>query len=134
MTLTQRLTDLSQRLAREFKSRITADHPGVAKAWVSFGVEVTGNTVGVVIHSSFNVQSVERISVGQFRVVFAAPMVDANYCWQAQARNAGNQSSMKQSGARQLAEEKTPAFVEVICTTAAGTLSDTTEMNVTVWR
>lgn len=134
MTLTQRITDLASSIAREFKSRITASHPGVAKAWVSFGCEVSNGQTLVVIRCAFNVATVERLSVGQFRVVFGTPMVDASYCWQSFSRNAGNQSSMKQASARQLAEEKTPEFVEVICTTAAGTLSDTSEMNVTVWR
>lgn len=130
MTLTQHITELAQRLALEFKSRISADHPGVAKAWVCFGFENSD----VVIRSAFNVSTVTRMGSGVYRVSFTHAMVDANYCWHAFARNAGNQSSMKQAAARLLAETKTPEFVDVICTTAAGTLSDTTEMNITVWR
>ena len=130
MTLTQHITELAQRLAQEFKTRISADHPGVAKAWVCFGFD--GDVV--VIRSSFNVGAVTHTATGAYRVSFSRPMVDANYCWQAFARNAGNQSSMKQAAARLLAETKSREFVEVICTTAAGTLSDTTEMNITVWR
>jgi len=61
-------------------------------------------------------------------------MTDANYCWQAFARNSGNQSAMKHAGARATAEAKTAQFVEVICTTANGTLTDTTELNLSVWR
>lgn len=130
MTLTQHITELAQRLALEFKSRISAEHPGVAKAWVCFGFENSD----VVIRSAFNVSAVTRMGSGVYRVSFTHAMVDANYCWHAFARNAGNQSSMKQAAARLLAETKTPEFVDVICTTAAGTLSDTTEMNITVWR
>ena len=124
MNLAQHITELAQRLALELKTRITADHPGVAKAWVCFGVVGTG----------FNVHSVTRTSTGKFRVTFLSPMPDANYCWQAFTRNAGNQSSMKHAGARATAEAKTTQFVEVVCTTSNGSLSDTTEMNLTVWR
>ncbi len=134
MSLAQHVTELAQRLALELKTRITADHPGVAKAWVCFGVTGTGNKASVVVRAGFNVHSVTRISTGKFRVTFSSPMTDANYCWQAFARNAGNQSAMKHAGARATAEAKTDQFVEVVCTTAAGTLTDTTELNLTVWR
>lgn len=134
MNLAQHITDLAQRLALEFKTRITADHPGVAKAWVCFGYEGSGNRAAVVVRASFNVNSVTRISAGQYRVTFINPMFDASYCWQAFARNAGSQSSMKHAGARATAEEKTAEFVDVICTSSSGSLTDTTEMNLTVWR
>lgn len=134
MNLVQHITELAQRLALELKTRITADHPGVAKAWVSFGVSGSGNSAAVVVRAGFNVQSVTRISTGRYRVTFASPMPDAHYCWQAFARNAGNQSSMKHAGARATAEAKAVQFVDVICTTSKGTLSDTTELNLTVWR
>lgn len=130
MTLTQHITELALTIAREIKTRIKADHPGVAKAWVCFGFENSD----VVIRSAFNVSAVTRMGSGVYRVSFTHAMVDANYCWQAFARNAGNQSSMKQAAARMLAEDKAPEFVEVICSTSAGSLSDTTEMNITVWR
>jgi len=134
MNLVQHITELAQRLAFELKTRITADHPGVAKAWVCFGCVGAGAQATVVIHAGFNVQSVTRTSTGRFRVTFFAPMKDANYCWQAFARNAGQQKAMKYAAARVLAESKTADFVEVICATASGTLSDTTEINLTVWR
>ena len=134
MNLAQHITDLAQRLALEFKTRITADHPGVAKAWVCFGYEGSGSKAAVVVRASFNVNSVTRISTGQYRVTFFNPMLDASYCWQAFARNAGSQSSMKHAGARATAETKTAQFVDVICTSSGGSLTDTTEMNLTVWR
>jgi hypothetical protein len=134
MNLAQHITDLAQRLALELKTRITADHPGVAKAWVCFGVSGSGDEAEVVVRAGFNVQSVTRTSTGRFRVTFSTPLADANYCWQAFARNAGQQHSMKYAAARVLAESKTAEFVEVICATASGNLSDTSEMNLTVWR
>lgn len=134
MNLVQHITDLAQRLALELKTRITAEHAGVAKAWVCFGVSGSGDEATVVVRSGFNVRSVKRTSTGRFRVTFGAPMPDADYCWQAFARNAGQQQVMKYAAARVLAEAKTAEFVEVICATASGSLSDTSEMNLTVWR
>ncbi len=134
MTLAQHIADLANRLAVEIKARITADHPGLAKAWVCFGCVGSGKNVSVVVRAGFNVQGVTRTATGQFRVTFTSSMVDDAYCWHAFARNAGNQSAMKHAAARVTAEAKTPEFVEVICTTSAGTLSNTAEMNLTVWR
>ena len=133
MNLVQHITELALRLALELKTRITADHPGVAKAWVCFGVSGSGNKASVMVRSGFNVQSVTRSATGKFRVTFLSAMPDANYCWQAFARNSGNQTAMKHAGARATAEAKTAQYVEVICTTANGTLTDTTEVNLTVW-
>ena len=130
MTLARNIADLAAAIGRAIKSRITADHPGVARAWVSFGS--VGNAI--VIRASFNVQSVTRVATGQYRVTFATPMFDADYCWTAFARNAGNQSTLKFAAARVTAEAKTANYVEVICATQAGTLSDTTELNLTVFR
>lgn len=130
MTLARNIADLATAIGREIKSCITADHPGVARAWVSFGY--VGNKI--VIRASFNVQSVTRVATGKYRVTFATPMFDADYCWTAFARNAGNQSTLKFAAARVTAEAKTADYVEVICATQAGTLSDTTELNLTVFR
>lgn len=134
MNLAQHITDLAQAVAREIKARITAEHPSVARAWVCFGCVGAGNNASAVIRASLNVSAVTRLAAGKYRVRFATPMVDDNYCWQAFARNAGSQSAMKHAGARLTAEAKTPDFVEVICTSAAGSLTDTSEMNLVVWR
>lgn len=130
MTLARNIADLATAIGREIKTRITAEHPGVAKAWVCFGT--VGNQV--VIRASFNVQSVTRIAVGKYRVTFATRMPDASYCWTAFVRNAGNQTALKIAAARVNAEAKTTQYVEVICATQTGTLSDTTELNLTVFR
>ena len=130
MSLSQRISDLAAAIGRQVKTRISADHPGVARAWVSFGY--VGNRT--VILSSFNVQSVARDSTGKYRVTFATPMKDANYCWSAFARNSGSQSTLKVVSARINAEAKTDDYVEVICSSQSGTLSDTTELNLVVYR
>ena len=130
MDLARRIADLAARVAVEIKSRITADHPGVAKAWVDFGF-VKGE---VIVRASYNIASVMRLAEGRYRVIFARPLVDASYCWTAFARNAGNQSSMKFAAARATAETKTREYVEVVCTTSAGTFSDSTEINLVVFR
>lgn len=130
MTLARNIADLATAIGREIKSRITAEHPGVAKAWVCFGY--VGNRL--VIRAAFNVQSVTRIAAGKYRVTFATRMPDTSYCWTAFARNAGNQSALKFAAARVNAEAKTTHYVEVICATQAGMLSDTTELNLTVFR
>ncbi len=130
MSMAIRIADLATAVAIEIRSRITADHPGVAKAWVCFGY------VGkqMVVRQAFNVHSVTRRSKGVYRVTLTNAMVDANYCWQAFARNEGNASTLKFASARISADHKTATYIDVICASQAGTLSDTTEINLTVWR
>ena len=130
MSLSQRISDLASAIGRQIKTRISADHPGVARAWVSFGY--VGSTT--MVWSNFNVQSVTRMAAGKYRVTFATPMVDANYCWSAFVRNSGSQSTLKVASARVSAEVKTVDYVEVICASQAGTLSDTSEFNLMVYR
>lgn len=130
MSLSQRIADLAAAIGRQMKTRISADHPGVARAWVSFGY--VGNTT--LVWASFNVRSVTRSATGKYRVTFATPMKDANYCWSAFARNAGSQSTLKVASARINAEAKTADYVEVICTSQSGSLADTNEMNLMVYR
>jgi len=130
MSLARSIARLAAAIAREIKTRITAEHPGVAKAWVCFGY--VGSQV--VIRAAYNVQSVTRIATGRYRVTLQTPMPDADYCWTALARNAGNQSVMKFASARVSAEAKTADSVEVSCVTQAGTVSDPTELNLTVFR
>ena len=130
MSLARNIAALATAIARELKARITADHPGVAKAWVCFGC--AGNQVAV--RAAFNVRSVTRLAAGRYRVTFAARLPDADYCWLAFARNAGRPSAMKFAAARVTAEAKTADYVEVVCATPAGTLADTGELNLVVFR
>lgn len=130
VSLARRILDLAERIAQELKRCVTPGHPGLVKAWASFGV-VKGR---VVIHAAHNVESVTRLATGKYRITFAAPFPDANYCWLAFARNAGKASSMKFAAARADAEAKTSSYVELVCSTAAGTLADSAEINLTVFR
>jgi hypothetical protein len=130
MNLVQHLLQLADAVGREMRLRLTASHPAVAKAWVNFGMQ--GQRVEV--RSAYNVSSVEQLDTGRYRVNFAVPFVDADYAWFAFARNAGSANSMKFAAARAQAEAKTTSYVEVICTTAAGTLSDTSELSLMVMR
>ncbi|MCX7246653.1 MAG: hypothetical protein NTX31_03100, partial [Burkholderiales bacterium] len=63
MSLSQRIADLAAAIGRQVKTRISADHPGVARAWVSFGYASNRIT----IRSSFNVRSVTREATGKYR-------------------------------------------------------------------
>ena len=130
MSLVQKISDLATAIGVEVKSRITAYHPGVAKAWVCFGY--AGGQM--VVRAGYNVQSVIRLATGKYRVNFTRAMPDAKYAWHAFARQGGGQASMQFAAARTTAEAKTPDYVEVICATQAGTLSDTPEMNLMVLR
>jgi hypothetical protein len=130
MSLVQKISDLAMAVGAEVKSRITAYHPAVAKAWVCFGY--VGNQI--VIRAAYNVQSVTRLAAGKYRVTFARGMPDAKYAWHAFARQGGGQTSQQFAAARPTAEAKTADYLEVICVTASGTLSDTPEMNLMVLR
>lgn len=129
MSLVQKISDLATAVGAEVKSRITAYHPGVAKAWVCFGY--VGDQM--VTWAAYNVQSVTRLAAGKYRVTFTRAMPDANYCWLAFALSASDQPEFNVAVAGNAAG-KTPDHVEVICATQAGTLSDTSELNLMVLR
>lgn len=129
MTLSQRVADLASRIGAELKQRIDADHPGVAKAWVNFGW-----TNRIEMGAAYNVALVLRLSEGRYRIVFKTPFADTHYCWLAFARNAGSARSLKFAAARAQAEAKTTAYIEVACMTANGAFSDTTELNLVIFR
>ncbi len=130
MNLVQKISDLAVAVGTEVKSRITAYHPGVAKAWVCFGY-VGGQ---MVTRAGYNVQGVTRLAAGRYRVDFTRSMPDAKYAWHVFARQAGGQASLLFASARATAEAKTADYLEVICVTASGTLSDTPELNLMVLR
>lgn len=132
LTLTQHIADLATRIGHELKARVTPSHPGLARAWVSFGWRKTRAGGQVVIHASHNVKKVMHLSTGKYRVVFAEPMPDTHYCWLAFVRNSGQ--TVKLAAARVSAEDKTTDDVELICTTPSGTLADSGEINVVVYR
>lgn len=130
MSLASQLALLATRIGAEIKGLIRPDHPGLARAWVNFGV-VGG---AIQINASHNVAGVTRLAAGRYRVTFATPFADANYCWLAFARSNTNSSTQRMALARATTDAKTTAYVEVICATAAGSLADTTEFGLMVYR
>lgn len=130
MSLVAQLSALASRSGLEIKGLIRPDHPGLARAWVNFGY-VGG---AVQINASFNVADVTRLAAGRYRVSFATPFADANYCWVAFARSNTNSSTQRMALARATTDAKTASYVEVICATAAGSLADTAELNLVVYR
>jgi len=130
MSLAQRISDLASRLGNELKTRIGANHPGVAQAWVSFG----WNNNQLVIGAAYNVAQVTRLAVGKYRISFATALADANYCWLAFARSPGNSGTVRTALARLTADAKTAQYVEVVCATANYALADSSEVNLVVYR
>ena len=130
MSLASRLLLLASRIGLELKTKVSASHPGVARAWVCFG------TVGtqVVIASSHNVASVTRTATGRYRVSFAAAMPDAHYCWTALARSNADTGQQRFAVVRATGDAKTPQYVDVSCSTAASSFADSSEINLVVYR
>lgn len=130
MSLAGQLTLLANRIGTEIKGLIRPDHPGLARAWVNFGV-IGG---AIQINASYNVADVTRLAAGRYRVTFDTPFADANYCWLAFARSNTNSSTQRMALVRATTDAKTTAYVDVICATSGGSLADTTEFNLTVYR
>ena len=130
MSLAFAIAALASRIGFEVKTKIDARHPGVARAWVSFGY-VDGQ---VVIASSYNVASVVRTAVGRYRVHFAVTLPDANYCWTALARSSTNSGTQRVAIVRSTSDLKTEQFVDIACATAQASFDDSTEINLVVYR
>lgn len=130
MSLSKNISDLTGVIARELKTRIEADHPGVARAWVCFGV---GANRRVVVKAAWNVRNVVRLAKGKYRVEFVIPMPDTGYCWHAHGLPLNWIVAMSNIGMRIRGRVKTPEFLEVNCG-ALGLPSDASEISVTVWR
>jgi hypothetical protein len=130
MSLSDRIASLAARIGIEVKSKIDGSHPGLARAWVSFGY-VTGQ---MVMHSTRNVVSVERLATGRYRVHFTQPMPDTSYAWIALARSSTDNGTQRIAIARASADEKTVNHVDVACATMATSFADSTEINLVVYR
>jgi hypothetical protein len=131
MSLSDRIAGLAARIGFEVGTKVNATHPALARAWVSFGY-VAGQTV---IHHSYGVASVERLAPGQYRVHFASPLADANYCWTATARSPSTSGSQRLAISSSAADEHAVAHLDVRCvSTLAGSPADSTEINVVVFR
>lgn len=131
MSLSDRIAGLAARIGFEVGTKVDATHPALARAWVSFGY-VAGQTV---IHHSYGVASVERLAAGQYRITFATPMADANYCWLALARSVSSSGSQRLAITPTAADGRAAAYLDVRCaSTLAGSATDSTEINVVVYR
>ena len=130
MSLASKISALAIRLAREIKTLVRPEHPGLARAWVTFGY--VGGVIQIV--ASYNVLGVTRSASGRYRITFVSPFVDAHYCWVAQARSTSDSGSARMAIVRATSDKKTAAYVEVSCASTSTSYSDTTEMNVVVFR
>ena len=129
MSLASQLAALANRVATEIKVLVRPEHPGIARAWVTFGYIVGAIQIG----ASHNVSGVTRLAAGRYRITFAVPLSDANYCWLAFSRTT-NDSNVYRAMVRPSSDAKTSAYVEVVSGRDNQTLSDTTEMNLVVYR
>ena len=75
-----------------------------------------------------------RTGTGRYRIAFATPMPDADYCWTALARSSVERGQQRLAIVRATEDEKTNRYVDVSCATAASTYSDSAEINVVVYR
>jgi len=130
MSLAERLAALASRVGLELKGKIGATHPGLARAWVCFGF------VGaqMVVRAQHNVASVTRTAVGRYRVTFATPMPDAHYCWTALARSSTDSGTLRLAVVRASSDLKQAGFVDISCATTATAFSDSTEINLAIYR
>lgn len=130
MSLSSAIAALASRIGIEVKSKIDADHPGVARAWVSFGY----SNGEVVIAAAYNVASVVRTAVGRYRIHFAVVLPDASYCWSAIARSSTNSGTQRVAIVRSTSDLKTDQFVDISCATAQASFDDSSEINLVVYR
>ena len=130
MSLVSQMAALASRVAAEIKTLVRPEHPGIARAWVTFGY--SGSAIQ--ISAAHNVASVTRLAAGRYRITFSHPFVDANCCWLAFARSTGNSGSARTALARSTSDAKTADYVDVVCATGNTSLADTTEMNLVVYR
>ena len=130
MSLAARISALTVRLAREIRTLVRPGHLGLARAWVSFGY-VDGT---IRIAAAHNIANVTRQATGRYRITFATPFADANYCWIAFARSPVNSGTARMALARQTSDAKTPRTIDVACATGSTSFADTSEMNIVVYR
>jgi len=130
MSLASRISALASRIGLEVKAKIDATHPGLARAWVCFGY--IGSQI--VVRASHNVASVTRTAAGRYRVTFTTAMPDANYCWTALARSSTNSGTQRIAIVRSTSDQKTVQYVDISCATSSASFSDSSEINLTVYR
>lgn len=129
MSLVTCISALAARIGREVRARITSNHPGLARAWVCFGI-VNGQ---VSIRAGYNVESVKRLSAGRYRVSFYCRMPDEHYCWTGFSRSNAHTGVCRTLVARTI-DRKTPKFLDVACLINACLPDDSLEINLVVYR
>ncbi|WP_127476573.1 hypothetical protein [Sulfurivermis fontis] len=130
MSLSAQLSALATRIGQEIKGLVRPEHPGIARAWVNFGY-VNG---AIVVRAAYNVASVRRLAKGRYRIVFETPFPDADYCWVATGRSNIATGTIRFAAARSTTDGKTADALVLVCTSAAASLADTTEINLVVYR
>lgn len=130
MSLAAQLASLATRIGQEIKGLVRPSHPGLARAWVNFGYAGSAMRLG----PAYNVLSVTRLAAGQYRVRFAAPFSDTNYCWLATARSDSGALTIRYAAARGTTDGKTTDTLDLACTNGSGLLADTSEINLVVFR
>lgn len=129
MSLVQRIAELAARIGLEMRNRVSNDHPGLARSWVNFGWD--GERVR--IHAAHRVEEVYRLGTGRYRVIFSERLPDAHYAWLAFARHSGK-GNIRYAAARAEVEDKTPRDVEIASLNSSGTLTDSPEISLVVYR
>lgn len=141
MALTAQLSRLCLRIADEINDRVRSNHPGLARAWVSFGVQKNH----VSIRSAHNVLHVVRLRKGHFRVRFSEPMPHTHYCWQAVARSPRNFAHRRGWIAFLFPAFQNPPILvvnvtfksvdtlDLVCATLKGRYSDCTDINLVIY-
>jgi len=130
MSLVAQLSAFATRIGTEIKGLIRPDHPGLARAWGNFGY-VGGR---VQLRAAHNVTTVTRLATGRYRITFASAFADTDYCWVATSRSDTATKTIHFAAARSTTDGKTTTTLEIVCVSAAGSLADSTEINLVVYR
>jgi hypothetical protein len=130
MSLASQLSALATRIGNEIKGLIRPEHPGLARAWVNFGY-ANGN---IQLRAAYNVASVTRLAAGRYRIAFDTPMPDAKYCWVATGRSNTTGNPIRFAAARGTTDNKTETGLEIVCTSSSGSLADSLEVSLVVFR
>lgn len=130
MSLASQLALLATRIGNEIRGLIRPDHPGLARAWANFGYE--GGAVE--LRAAHNVASVARLATGRYRITFMRPFADTDYCWVATGRSNVATGTIRFAAARSTTDGKTVTTLDIVSVSGAGSLADSTEINLVVFR
>ena len=75
-----------------------------------------------------------RTAAGRYRVTFATAMSDADYCWSALARSSTNSGTQRIAIVRSTSDQKTTQYVDISCATSSASFSDSSEINLVLYR